>query len=102
VVELLREWVVGVSGAAVLSALALTLTPEVGPRRVVKLVCGLLLLLAVVLPIARLGGRGFRLDFSPPELDERTAALYEAGQSALDAIIQERTSAYSGNDKPEP
>ena len=42
-----REWLLGVTAAAILAALAEGLMQEGGPKRVGRLVCGLVLLAAV-------------------------------------------------------
>ena len=50
--ELLREWVLSLTGAALLAAFALALTPEGRVRRVVRLLAGVVLALALLRPIA--------------------------------------------------
>lgn len=50
--ELLREWVLGLAGAALLGAFALALTPEGRVRRVVRLLAGVVTALALVRPLA--------------------------------------------------
>ena len=47
-----REWLLGVTAAAILAALAEGLMQEGGPKRVGRLVCGLVLLAAVFRPAA--------------------------------------------------
>ena len=49
--ELLRQWLVGVTCAAMIIALADSLTPSGTVRKVGKLVGGLVLLLAVLQPV---------------------------------------------------
>lgn len=49
-----REWLLGVTAAAILAALAEGLMQEGGPKRVGRLVCGLVLLAAVFRPAAEL------------------------------------------------
>jgi len=53
--ELVRGWLLGITGAAILAAVADGLMPEGGVRQVGKLVCGLVLLFAVLAPLS--GGR---------------------------------------------
>ena len=50
--ELVKQWLLGITGAAVLAALAEGIMPEGGIRQVGKLTCGLLLLSAVLRPLA--------------------------------------------------
>ena len=63
--ELLRQWLVGVTCAAMIIALADSLTPPGTVRKVGKLVGGLVLLLAVLQPVLTFdysyGHRGDRL-----------------------------------------
>lgn len=93
----LSDWVTAVTGAALLTAIALTITPKGSAYRVVQLVCGVVLVLAVLTPVGRLLGRNTDLRFDLPVTDKSTARLYEAGQSAVSALIRERTSAYIEN-----
>ena len=46
-----REWLLGVTAAAILAALAEGLMQEGGPKRVGRLVCGLVLLAAVAFDV---------------------------------------------------
>lgn len=50
----MREWIVGIAAASLLSALALALTPEGRVRQVTRLVCGIVCALAMVSPAAEL------------------------------------------------
>ena len=52
--ELLGKWLIGVTAAAILCALADSLMPDGGVRRVGKLALGLVMLAAILRPLARL------------------------------------------------
>lgn len=94
--ELIRSWLLGVTCAAMLLALAECLTPEGSVKRVCKLAGGVVLLLAAIGPVAKLEEADFariteRYQNSAEEyrkaLDEETELLYES-------IIAEKTAAY--------
>ena len=50
-IALVREWLLGITGAAILAAGADALMPNGGVKRVGKLLCGLVLLSAVLSPL---------------------------------------------------
>lgn len=90
--EFVRDWLLGVTGAAVLSALAQALMPEGGVKQVGKIVCGLVLIAAVLTPL----GRVEVTDFSQfLEYDEQRAQLQEETEAEMKQIIEERLCAYS-------
>ena len=90
--EFLRTWLLGVTGAAILSALAEALMPEGGVKQVGKLTCGLLMLSAVLAPLGELDVTAFAV---PLEYDQEQQALQEEWEERMKTIIEERLSAYS-------
>ena len=91
-IELIREWLMGVTGAAVLAALVQAVTPEGGVKQVGKLVCGLVLIAAVLTPLGRVEATDFSL---MPEYDEQRAQLQEETEEQMKTIIEQRLGAYS-------
>lgn len=94
--ELIRNWLMGVTCAAMLLALADSLTPEGSVKRVCRLAGGAVLLLAAIGPVAGLeegdlsritGEYQTRAEEYRQALDEETENLYES-------IIAEETAAY--------
>lgn len=94
--ELIRNWLLGVTCAAMLLALAEALTPEGSVKRICKLAGGVVLLLAAIGPVAKLEEADFariteryqsRAEEYREALDEETENLYET-------IIAEKTGAY--------
>lgn len=94
--DFLREWLLGVTCAAMVVALAESLAPEGGAKRVCRLAGGLVLLLAAISPVIR----AEPVDLSAllddyiavsqnytEELEEKNEVLYET-------IIVENTAAY--------
>lgn len=93
---LLREWLLGITCAAMLLALAEQLVPEGGIKRVLRLAGGLLLILMAVNPIVKLDTR--ELESIVREFDVQVRVADEELEAANDflyeSIIEERTAAY--------
>lgn len=94
--EFIKSWLLGVTCAAMLLALAESLTPEGGVRRVCRLAGGLVLLLAAISPMVKLDTS----DMTRITEEYRTAAegysraLEEENEFLYESIIVENTSAY--------
>ena len=91
--ELVKQWLLGITGAAVLVALAEGIMPEGGIRQVGKLTCGLLLLSAVLRPLA-----GENLSVFPEDWfcdGAQLQSLRGETQIRMEQIIEEEFSAYS-------
>ena len=91
--EWMKQWLLGVTGAAILAALAEGIMPEGGIRPIGKLVCGLMLLAAVLKPLAGLDVTAF-----PEELlydIPHSQQLEEETQARMKQLIEEEFSAYS-------
>ena len=94
--ELLRQWLVGVTCAAMIIALADSLTPSGTVRKVGKLVGGLVLLLAVLQPVLTfdysamaIAATDYQAAFGAYDLE-----LEETNLDLMKTIIAERTGAY--------
>ena len=94
--ELLRQWLVGVTCAAMIIALADSLTPSGTVRKVGKLVGGLVLLLAVLQPVLTfdysamaIAATDYQAAFGSYDLE-----LEETDLDLMKTIIAERTGAY--------
>lgn len=88
--DALRQWLLGITAAAMALALAAALTPEGPIKKVGKLISGLVLLLVVSKPL---------VDLAPAEFAAETFALpsMEAPANALDpmkTLIAEKAAAY--------
>lgn len=94
--ELLQEWLLAVLAASFLVAAAQAVMPEGPVKSVGRLICGLLLFLAVARPV--LGIRYVSLaaalrDYSA-QLEETQETLEQAGREQTESIIAEQTAAY--------
>ena len=94
--ELMRSWILDLCGAAVLSALALALTPEGPVRTVLRTLCGVVLAMVLVSPALKLDMEGYALNMARhrEEAVRLTDALGETGHRLGRAIIQEECAAY--------
>jgi hypothetical protein len=57
--EALRNWIIGLMGAAMVTAVALTVTPEGRVKKIVSLICGLVTIIALVKPVVGFDYTGF-------------------------------------------
>lgn len=91
-----RGWLLAVIAASLLCAVAGALMPPGGVRRVGRLVCGLVLLCAVLSPLADLdiaGGQRWLEDYLA-SLDRQTDVLKETVNGQMKGIIEEEYAAY--------
>lgn len=94
--ELVRSWVIGLTGMSLITAVVLTLTPKGKVRRIVTMVCGLGMVIALISPIMNFDYDSFALYMSDSteELESYGAGLEETNERLTRSIIQERTAAY--------
>ena len=90
---LVREWLLGITAAAILAAFAEGVMPEGGIKQVGKLVCGLMMAAAVLRPL----GQVEVTDFAPLlEYDEQQIqVLQEEADTRMKTIIEQELAAYS-------
>lgn len=94
--ELIRQWLLGITAAAMLVALAEALCPDGNIRGILRLTGGLVLLAAVLNPLLKLDtealGRAltqYRLDLSAYSTE-----LEEENETLMKDIIEEQSAAY--------
>ena len=94
--EALRSWIVGIAGAAMVTAIAMTVTPEGRVKRVVSLVCGLMTVLALVKPIVGFDYGSFSkyLAQYKNEAEAFSSDIGETNENLTRRIIEERCEAY--------
>lgn len=91
---LVKEWLLSVTGAAILAALADSLMPEGSAKRVGQLVCGMVLLIAVLKPLGNIEVTEFSTTWVYDELQIKQQ-LQEGANIRMKSIIEEKLSAYS-------
>jgi len=94
--ELIRTWILGLTAAAFLAAIAMALTPKGRPRAVVGLVTGLVTVLALIAPILEFDYAAYAQNVSAFEVSlEARNEAWEASQDNMTSlIIRERSEAY--------
>ncbi|MCL2003813.1 MAG: stage III sporulation protein AF [Oscillospiraceae bacterium] len=92
--DFLRGWILGMAGAATVGVFALAVTPDGAVKRVVRMAASLLLVIAVLRPLAGWDGSAL------PDLGAWAgesgvaAAAGESLDELLSVIIAEKTAAY--------
>ncbi|SBW03518.1 Stage III sporulation protein AF [uncultured Eubacteriales bacterium] len=95
-IELIRSWLVGITCAAMIVALAESLSPAGAVHKVGRLTGGLVLLLAILRPVAALdlGDLSGILAQYRVEAAGYSTLLDDENERLMKAIIEEETSAY--------
>lgn len=94
--ELIRQWLVGITCAAMVTALAEGLAPPGAVRKIGRFTGGLVLLIAVLKPIASVDGSALSQALTEYRLDLEgyRAQLEEVNNEAMKTIIEEQAAAY--------
>lgn len=92
----MKSWLLGIVLTSLAGGLARQLAPQGREQGMVRLVCGLLLALAILRPLA--GREWERLEMDLSDLSGQSSELAEAyrknQQESLSAIIEEKTETY--------
>ena len=94
--EQLGQWLVGVTAAAILTALSDALMPEGGVKQAGRLICALVLICAVVRPVAQVeleSGEAWLEDWSR-ERASQESQLREGWEREIKTIIEQEAGAY--------
>ena len=94
--ELIRQWLVGITCAAMIAALAEGLAPPGAVRKIGRFTGGLVLLIAVLKPVAAVDGQTLSRALAEYRLDlsAYSAQLEEENRGLMKSIIEEQTAAY--------
>ena len=94
--ELIRQWLVGITCAAMITALAEGLSPPGAVRKIGRFTGGLVLLIAVLKPIAAVDGQALSRALAEYRLDLSTYStrLEEENSALMKSIIEEQSAAY--------
>lgn len=94
--ESLRGYLLSVVAAALFSGILLSLTPTGPVRRTLRFICGLLLVLAALGPVARLDVERLAGNLSELRVQagERAAEVKDNSMELMAALIKERTETY--------
>jgi len=94
--ETLKSWVFGIVGASFITAITQAITPEVRAKRVVAIVCGFVLMLAILSPICAFDYGSLQQSMARYGDDAAaiTQQLDAANENIERSIIAERFAAY--------
>lgn len=94
--EWIGSWILGVTGAAMITALTQALSPEGPVKKALRLACGLLMILAVLRPVRGLStdSLSFYTAQYAVTLDKYSEKINAANESFLRAIIADKTASY--------
>ena len=94
--ELIRQWLVGITCAAMVVALAEGLTPPGTIRKIGKLTGGLVLLVSILQPVVELDPAALTRSLTEYklELGAYSAQLEEENGELMKSIIEEQSAAY--------
>lgn len=94
--ELIRQWVLGLAGAALCCAVLTEITPKGSVKNVVKALCGMVMALALVSPLLKADGGSYALNMA--KYRENAQAVSMQGKEISDrlsrTIIEEECRAY--------
>ncbi len=94
--ELIRQWVMGLAGAALCCAVLTEITPKGGVKNVVKALCGMVMALALVSPFLKSDGELYALNMA--KYREKALEIGRQSQEISDrlsrTIIEEECRAY--------
>lgn len=95
-IELIRNWIIGITCAAIIVALCESLAPAGAVRKVGRFTGGLVLLLAVLQPVMKLDIRDLSglLAQYRVEAGDYQAALEQTNEKLMKDIIEAETGAY--------
>jgi hypothetical protein len=94
--EALRSWVIGIAGAAMVTAVAMTVTPEGKVKKMVALICGLMTMVALIKPISGLNFRDFARNIASYQniADGISSDAVSADEKLTRLIIEDKTASY--------
>ena len=94
--ELLRTWVLSLTGAALLCAFALALTPTGKVQRVVRLLCGVVMAIAMISPLRDFDFETYSMSLSSyrAAATAASAGLQETNDRLSRTIIEQECAAY--------
>jgi hypothetical protein len=94
--EALRSWVIGLAGAAMVTAVAMTVTPEGKVKKIVALICGLMTVIALIKPFIGFDLARFSSYMTQYQNDAEafSSEIADENENLTRHIIEERCEAY--------
>ena len=90
------NWIYGIVAAAMISAVTLMLSPENKAKRVVSVVCGFMILIALIKPLRDFDYGSFKQNYAAlrDDAENFSAPLEEVNENLTRRIIEEKYAAY--------
>jgi stage III sporulation protein AF len=94
--DFIENWIMGVTAAAMIAAIAQALTPEGSVKKAMRLACGVLMILAVLRPVKEISLEDFSFYKTRYEegLSEYSEKMNDVNKSFTRSIIEEKTATY--------
>jgi stage III sporulation protein AF len=94
--EAIRSWVIGIACAAMITAIAMTVTPEGSVKKAVALVCGLVVILTLIKPIVGFDYTSFSKNMAQYRNDAEafSSNVESVNENLTRLIIEEECAAY--------
>lgn len=94
--EALRGWIIGLVGAAMVTAVAMTVTPEGKVKKIVSLVCGLMTVVALLKPLVGFDYTNFSkyLTQYKNDADAFSSEIESENENLKRQIIEDKCQAY--------
>lgn len=94
--EFIRTWIMGLAGTALLSGIALTLTPKGSVKKVVELVSGVAVILAFIGPVIEFDFSAYSMNLAAykDRLSVYETSIEETNERLSRTIIEEESAAY--------
>ena len=93
---MLGKWVLGLVGAALMTCICLMITPEGRVKKVVSLVCGFVLIIALIKPVVGFDYTSFSRNYTQLRLDAENFGqpLDDVNEKLEGTIIEEECASY--------
>jgi len=94
--ELIRSWIMGIAGAAVICAIASEITPSGAVKNVQKIICGIVMAIALIYPLLNFDFSAYSINVAKyrDEASEITQQGEEISNRYQRSIIEESSAAY--------
>lgn len=94
--EALRSWILGLAGAAMVTAAAMTVTPEGKVKKIVGLICGLMMVIALLRPLVGFDYTSFSKYLTRYKNDAETfsSEIADENENLKSRIIEDKCEAY--------
>ncbi|MGE4483538.1 MAG: hypothetical protein AB7C97_00340 [Oscillospiraceae bacterium] len=98
--EGLKAWILSVAGAALIASVVLAVTPESPQKKAVRLVCGLLIITALLSVVPKFGADSFPrlIEEYRAEAEDNSAGVKDDNKRLLRLIMDEQCTTYISNE----